>query len=589
MTVVAHQPSGSLLPAVWKLLGLRWRISFNSFKHAKKRVKFFTVLGILALLVFVGLVFWGSWLLLGFLRSPQLVKYVGLDPAPFLDAVPVLIFTAMFLGILLTSFGVLLQAMYLSGDMDFLLASPVPIRAVFVAKLLQAVLPNFSFLAIFGLPLLYGLGASRGYNFLYYPLVLLVMVTLTLAAAGLSSLLVMLVVRVFPARRVAEVLGFLGATLSILCSQSGNLLNFSRRNSGVSSDQVNGLIELLTRLNSPWLPLNWAGRGLVELGNGHWLLGTTLVTLTLTLFAGAFWFALLTAERWYYTGWAGIQIVARKKRPTSAPPPGTLPRGTIFSRLELLLSAPVRGIVKKDFMVLRRDLRNLSQLVTPLIFGVIYALAFLRAGDPPAGRGEAPTWFMDSFRTILSYGNIGIAVFVGWNILSRLGGMAFSMEGKNYWILKVSPVRAADLLKAKFLVAYLPTLALSSLFLTIISIVQGIPLTGYLFSLIILGMCLAGMSGILIGFGAAGAHLTWDDPRKMNSGAMGCFGMILTALFVPLSFVLFIGPLFLVSLLGLPDYYGYIAGLVLGSSVSAFSALLPLWLARKKVEQLGEQ
>ena len=58
-----------------------------------------------------------------------------------------MILSALFVGTLLTSFGVLLQAMYLAGDMDFLLASPVPIRAVFIAKLLQAVIPNF---AIYG-------------------------------------------------------------------------------------------------------------------------------------------------------------------------------------------------------------------------------------------------------------------------------------------------------------------------------------------------------------------------------------------------------------------------------------------------------
>ena len=118
----------------------------------------------------------------------------------------------------------LLQALYLSGDMDFLLSSPVPIRAVFVTKLLQAVLPNFGLIALFGLPVLFGLGLAGHYNFLYYPLVLLTMIALALAAAGLSALLVMLVARVFPARRAAEILGFIGAILAFTCSQAGKPL-----------------------------------------------------------------------------------------------------------------------------------------------------------------------------------------------------------------------------------------------------------------------------------------------------------------------------------------------------------------------------
>ena len=62
----------------------------------------------------------------------------------------------------------------------------------------------------------------------------------------------------------------------------------------------------------------------------------------------------------------------------------------------------------------------------------------------------------------------------------------------------------------------------------------------------------------------------------------------MTGLFVPVAFMAFIGPLLVVTLLSLPDYYGYLTGLVFGSGVCAFCALLPLWLARNKVEHLGE-
>ena len=272
---------------------------------------------------------------------------------PFLQAVPVLIFAALFLGILLTSFGVLLQALYLSGDMDFLLTSPVPIRAVFVTKLLQAVLPNFGLIALFGLPVLYGSGISEHYNFLYYPLVLLIMIALTLAAAGLSALLVMLVVRVLPARRVAEILGFIGATLGLVCGQLGNLYNSFGQKTDISGAQVNNLFTLMTRFNTPWSPLNWAGQGLVALGEGRWVTGLLLVALTLGLSSVAFLFALVTAERWYYTGWAGMQVVAQEEEagpslharpafPRQPPLPG-------FNGCSLL---PVRAIVWKDFLVL---------------------------------------------------------------------------------------------------------------------------------------------------------------------------------------------------------------------------------------------
>lgn len=254
-----------------------------------------------------------------------------------------------------------------------------------------------------------------------------------------------------------------------------------------------------------------------------------------------------------------------------------------------LLAAPIRGLIWKDYLVLRRDLRHLSQLVTPLIFGIIYGIMFLRAGgEPPAGRGEAPAWFMTSFRNLMAYGNIGLAIFVGWMLLQRLAGMGFSQEGKNYWLLKAAPVSARQMLTAKFLVAYLPALALSVLFLVGFSILQGIAIAQAAYSLLVVVLCLAGMAGIQLAFGAAGANFTWEDPRKMNAGKMGCLGMLLTALYVPLNLGVFLGPLFLAALFSLPDGYAYLAGGVLGCGMSLLCAILPPRLLEARVNRLGE-
>ncbi len=599
MSTLAAPRSARFLPAVWKLIRLRLLISFNGFKHAKLIRKILTCVAILGLLAFAGMILFLSWILLDFLHSPELTKYVGTDVTPFLQAVPVLIFTGLFLGILLSSFGVLLQALYLSGDMDFLLSSPVPIRAVFVSKLLQAILPNFGLIALFGLPVLYGLGLAGHYSILYFPLVVLIMVALALAAAGLSALLVMLVARIFPARRAAEILGFVGAMLAFTCSQAGNIYNSFGHSTNVSGAQVSNMFSLLMRFNTPWLPLNWAGQGLVALGEGRWLTGLLLVALTLGLSAGLFMFALGTAERLYYSGWAGMQVVARKKKKIRSVRPASLdsaslPAAAVVAGVPALglgriLPVPIRAIIWKDFLLLRRDLRNLSGLISPLIFGVVYSFMIFNIGSqPPAGQGAAPGWFLNSLGTLLTYGNVGMSLFVGWMLMARLSGMAFSSEGKYYWVLKAAPLRSAYLLIAKFLVAYLPTLALGLLFLVGISILQKIPLPGFLYSLLVVTMCLAGMNGILLSFGVLGANFKWEDPRKMSAGGLGCLGQFLTMLYLPLAFGLFIGPLWLATAFNLPQFYGYLAGAILGTLVTAACAFLPPWLVREKVARLAE-
>ncbi|MBI5933096.1 MAG: hypothetical protein HY867_05265 [Chloroflexi bacterium] len=585
----AAHPSERLFPAIANLLRLRLRITYNGFRHAKIGRKILYIITALMILGFAVFIFYISNLLLGFLRSPDLEEFAGIDAAPLLKAIPTLTLSGMFIGILLSSFGVLLQALYLSGDMDFLLASPVPIRAVFVTKLMQAILPNLGFISLFGLPILFGLGASSGYNFLYYPLLVLMMIALALVAAGFSSLLVMLVVRVFPARRAAEVIGFVSATLAITCSQLGNFTNAMSDNVDISGEQVNGLANVLARADTLWLPLNWAGRGLVDIGEGRWLTGIPIIILTFGLCAAAFWFSLATAERWYYSGWAGMQVIATKKKSPRVSSPRANAETNLPAWTTRLLKPPVRAILSKDILVLRRDLRNLSQLISPLVLGALYTvMIFNSGGEPPPGQGEAPDWFMDSFRTALSYGNVGMALFVGWMLLTRLAGVGVSMEGKNYWLLKVSPLRVEDFLLAKFLMAYLPSLALGAAFMVLISVVQGISFGVFLYGLLAMIFSLAGLTGLLLGFSAAGANLEWDDPRKMNAGTLGCFGQILSFGFLPLVFLFFIAPIGLASFFQLPEIVGYLVGLFIGGGFSAAFTVIPPWMARKKVERLGE-
>lgn len=575
-----------LWPTVWKLLRLRVLILFSGFRRARLRRKIgMSVVG-LAILAFLGFIFYLSTLMLRFMRSPVLAEAVG-DITPLLQSMPVLLLGGAFLGILVTSFGVLLQALYLAGDMDFLLSAPLPIRAVFISKLLQAILPNFSLICLFALPVLFGLGISGGYNLLYYPLLLLVLAALALAAAGLSSLLVMAVVRVFPARRVAEVLGFVGAVFSFALSQSGQFARYS----DVSPQQAAQAFRVMESLNTPWSPLAWAGRGLVDLGEGRWLSGFGFLALSLGSAALLFGLALTTAERLYYTGWASLQSVARKKKTGTARRLSTQPQGVslLAMRLARYIPPAVRAVLLKDFYVLSRDLRNLSQLVTPLILGVVYALMFLRSGgEPDPGRGEAPIWFMQLARNAMIYGNVAISLFVGWMLIARLAGMGFSQEGKSYWLLKTAPLSPGQLLAAKFGVAFLPALALGWVFLLSISLLQRASPAVILFNLLVVALCVAGNTGLNLAFGVTGARMDWEDPRQMQKGSSGCLGALATMLYLPLSLVLFFAPPILFIAVNWSEPVGQAVGLALGGVFSLACAVLPPWLVRRRVPHLGE-
>ncbi len=361
------------------------------------------------------------------------------------------------------------------------------------------------------------------------------------------------------------------------------------------SQQFSRGLSFATRLNTAWSPLNWAGRSLVDIGEGRWLIGLLFLALTLGLAGIVFYLSLTTAERLYYTGWASIQGSLRKKRP-ARPAVASLepsraaglasPLGLLVRRL---LPAPVRAIITKDFLVVRRDLRNMSQVVTPLIFGIIYGVMLVRNGGAvSAGRGEAPPIFMKIMENALVYGNVGLSLFVGWSLLSRLALMGFSQEGKSYWLLKAAPVSSGQLLLAKFLVAYLPSLVLGWIFLLAIALIQHATGSVVLFGLAVVALCMAGTAGINLAFGVKGAKLDWDDPRHMQRGSTGCLSALVTMGFLPLSLALFFGPPVILPLLDISETIGQAAGLAVGGVLSLACASIPLLIVRKDVEKIGE-
>jgi ABC-2 type transport system permease protein len=488
---------------------------------------------------------------------------------------------------MMASFRILLQALYLAKDMDFLVSAPIPIRAVFLTKLLEALLPSFILVLVFGLPVLISIGVTQGYNIVYYPLSLVVIIFLSLASAGISSLLVMAIVRIFPAKRVAEVLTFLGAFFICLVSLSFNLMGNKLEN--LTPHQIVSGANLFTKLNKAWFPLGWGGQSLVDIGQGDWLSGVIFLALSVILSGVIFWIALGTSERLYYTGWASLQVgTTRKKHHRIAPHQET--SGVRNSLIRRWLPFQIGPIIAKDFRLIRRDLNNLSQVIGALITGIVFGVMLLRAGgEPPAGQGNAPAQFTEILRSAMVYGSMVIGLFIGWIMVSRLALVAFSMEGRSYWIIKTAPISAGKLLTAKFLMAYIPSLILGWFYLVAIALLQKPPLTTILYGLPSITLILAGLCGINLALGVHSVNLAWTDPRKMENGVASVSGLIFSIIYQLITLVLFFGPPLVFPLLDISENLGMVAGLLAGGAVSLACTFLPLKMIKNRVHKIGEE
>jgi ABC-2 type transport system permease protein len=567
-----HHPG--LWSSIWKLLLMRARLVWSGFRRAKPRQKIGQVIFLLFLTALATGAFVFSQVLIGFLRTPALAEQINL--LALFSALPGLVLSMAFFVILITNFGVLLQALYLSHDMDFLIASPLPMRAVFVSKLIQAILPGFGLFCLVGLPMLFGLGAASNYTWIYYPLVVITLAVMALAAAGIASILVMAVVRVIPARRAAEVLGFIGAIVSILCSQFGNLTNSLNLHEG----QVATAVNQIASVSPIWSPFTWAGRGLTDIGGGAWLSGIGLTLLTLLVAGGIFAGTLVLSENLYFTGWAGLQSSVQKKKGVRR----TKIKNRNVPGMSRILPVPIRAIISKDFLLMRRDLRNLSQLITPLILGAVMVFSTLRSTSSGRLFEEVP------MAGLPVYTNIAFTFFVGWMLMFNLATTSFSREGKHYWMLSAAPLKPSQLIRAKFIVSFIPTLLVGWFFVAVTSLIRSITFSQLVYSLLVTGFGFAGLNGILLAFSIAGANLDWEDPRKVGlRGTAGCMSMIVSLFYFAFCLALYLSPPVLCEIFA-PDklWVGNILGAIFGTIFAMLCAVIPPRLFLGRIALMGQ-
>lgn len=579
-----------MLPAILKLLRLRVRLAWNTFKHRRLGQKIAYIVAGFGLMVFAGFLVFVSWGILHIFNDPTLqqeLSKLGMGEL-FLNLtfqLPVLFCLAAFVVGLFANFGVLLSGLYLSGDMEFLLTAPLPARAVFLSKLLQAILPNLLLLALISGPALFGLGIAQHYSFLYYLLVPIILSMLVTLGAGLSSILVMLVVRVVNPRRAAEVLGLVGGLTAFICSQSGQLAG-SFSNVDIPTEQLAGVVNTLGRLASPLNPLAWPGLGLTHIGQGNWLQGLGFTGLTLGVTVVLFAVTLTFAERMYFSGWSRVQHGTKKnkrrhKRETAtlakgAPRATTAPRvGTVFSRV---FPAPTWAIVLKDARLYRRDIRNLSNLIFPIILAVIWTISLFRGGSDLPSTAQN---FFDS-------SSLGIGLFMAMMFVMRFGFGGFSLEGQQWWILKTSPVRPFHLVLAKYIVAIVPPSVFGVLYLVIASFLRKITVLLLLYQIVAELIVVAGLAALTLAFGIWGARFNWTNPNQVSGGAVGCIGSFLTFGFIALAGGIFLGLPILADSFEIPVIFAYAGALIIGVIVSALGGGVPLIIASGRILHLGE-
>ncbi len=426
-------------PSLWVVLTPKWRGVLARFRQerAGTRAKFL-------LFAVTGLGFWTAVFGVAYrvLSYIQRVPDIGVLLAGKMLGVILLAFLSI---LLVSNVITALSTFFLAKDLDLLVAAPISWPRLYLSKLFETIVHSSWMVGLLALPILtaYGLVFSGGPLFPVVALAAIVPYLVLPAVAG--SVFTVVLVNVFPARRTRELLGLVGiggvAAVALL-------LRFIRPEQLARPEGFRNFVDYLTALKAPtgpWLPSQWAADMIMNWFTREpdpWPIAKLWLAGGLALTAGA-----AVHRRLFLLGYSKAQEGAeRKVRRTLRGP---------AARVLMWLPPQKREFLFKDARIFFRDNTQWSQLILLAVLLMIYIFNIKAL---PIHSGERVPF---ALVTVISFLNLGLAGFVLSAVAARFIFPSISLEGRQMWLLRSSPLDPQAMLWSKYWMGTAPLLVLA--------------------------------------------------------------------------------------------------------------------------------
>jgi ABC-2 type transport system permease protein len=506
------------------LVAPKWqtaRARFRQERRAGGRGKA-VVLGTVALLFWL-VVFGVLYRVLAYFRG---VEEIGPLLAGKLLGLVLLSFLSI---LLLSNIVTALSSFFLAKDLDLLVAAPVDWLDLYLAKLGETLLHSSWMVALMAVPILAAYGVVYDGGWLFPLVVLAVFVPLLALPAVIGSATTLVLVNVFPARRTRDLLSVVTiAAAGVLVL----LFRLVRPEQLARPEGFRNLLDFITVLRaptSPLLPSEWAARSVMGYLVGPW---DPLDLVLLWSTAGAFvTLGAVLHSQLYPTGFTKAQEGAER-----------FVRGWFWQAamapFARFLSVAKREFIVKDVKLFFRDTTQWSQLILLAVLVVIY-LFNIRA--LPLFTGEQVPFF---FVTLVSFLNLGLAGFVLASIAARFIFPAVSLEGRQMWLLRSSPLDLRALLWSKYWTGTVPLLVLAliiTVFTNVLLRATGFMMVVSVGTILLLTLAIGALA---LGFGALYPQFETENAAQIPTSFGGLVFMMTTVALLAAVIVLEAAPVY---------------------------------------------
>jgi ABC-2 type transport system permease protein len=426
-------------PSIWTVLTPKWRSALARLREEQSGSGARAiVLGVVALVFWAG-VFGIAYRVLRYFRG---VEDIGnLIAAKVLGIILLAFLSILLLSNIITA----LSTFFLAKDLDLLVAAPISQSRLYAAKLIETVVHSSWMVALLALPIFTAYGIVYGGGFLFPVVALGAFIPYLVLPAVVGTAFTLILVNVFPARRTRELLGLVatGAVVVVLMT-----LRFLRPERLAQPEGFKNLVDYLAVLRTPtssWLPSEWTAsiimNWLLRVAD-PWPIAKLWLAAPLAVLLGA-----LLHRHLYHLGFSKAQEGAERKL-------RRMIRGPVAGILSSV-SPSKREFILKDLRLFFRDNTQWSQLILLAVLLLVY---LFNIKSLPLHSGEQVPFRLI---TMISFLNLGLAGFVLAAVAARFVFPGISLEGRQMWLLRSSPLDPSAMLWSKYWIGTVPLLVLA--------------------------------------------------------------------------------------------------------------------------------
>jgi ABC-2 type transport system permease protein len=573
LTSLADVPS---YPAFATILRWKLRALGNARATLEKHVviHFILFFGLVAGLVTGGTIMF--WKMFAFLLRQDIIG------PPMVDRLVSMALLVFFTMLIFSNLIITLSTTYISREIDYFMSQPVSHHSIFSFKLIETIFYSSWAFVILSCPLFLGYGMAKDLPPTFYLGALALIGPFLLIPAAGGAVVTMVFAAMVPAKRSRSFMVGVLALAMMGAIVAARLSGFGQMMRSADFADFKQALKLLEIGRVPLMPNTWMAEGTYAAARGDW--------------AGvAYWFAVLLSTGlfllqvclWlvgplYYRGWC----LAR-----GASGQGLIdPDKSFFNKIDplfLWLGRPWKALIGKDLRVFWRDPAQWSQLA--ILLGLLFIYV---ANIRHAARMEGVNIFRASFQTIISFLNMGATCFILSILSTRFFYPMLSLEGRQYWVIGLAPIKRSSLLWEKFFFCVVSSLAITVPLMLFSNIMLKVPPILFWRSLAALAFLSFGLTSLSVGLGAMTPNFREDNPARIANGLGGTMNIVLSLLYISLTLALVSFPTF-VELAGHPDTlavaiveewkWGFLAAFLL---VNAVAIIVPMRLGIKRWNEM---